>query len=85
MEEIKMKKYDDFNLDLDVLNEAGSISNEDKMVTVGPICVATWEICVPVSMNLCTPGGICDLTEECTNGCQGGPQSETHSYCGAAC
>lgn len=78
-----MTTYDDFNLDLQ--HATSTQTDDERLLTAEPVCAVTWTICVPISENFCSPGNICDLTEECTNGCQGGPISDAHSYCGSSC
>lgn len=78
-----MTTYDDFNLDLQ--HATSTQSDDERLLTADAVCAATWAVCVPVSENFCSPGNICDLTDECTNDCQGGTISDAHSYCGSAC
>ena len=59
-----MTTYDDFNLDLQ--HATSTQSDDERLLTADAVCAATWAVCVPVSENFCSPGNICDLTDECT-------------------
>lgn len=72
-EDIHMSKYEDFNLDFELVEEP----SETGIYTSQWDCISVWvtKLTTQATKHSCPP----------TDGCTNGTCSACHSYCGSAC